>query len=148
MQGDVPPQGEGNEASQVRLSSEEINILIYLVSQTICAFLTPKYLLESNFNHTAFTLLSESSLPSSPIFQSFNPSFPTPSTAEARSAGPSLRANGLPKNGSNQSTTFGSSEGKIARGELIRKLWKALRWEEIERHATSDGVSVLERIWH
>lgn len=105
--------------------------------------LTYQYLLESNFNHTAFTLLSESSLPSSSIFQSFNPSFPTPSTSEVRSAGSSLRANGSSKNGGNQTTTFGSSEGKVARGELIRKLWKALRWEEIERHASSDGVSPL-----
>lgn len=38
MQGEVPPVGDGSEASQVRLSSEEINILIYLVSYHQCAF--------------------------------------------------------------------------------------------------------------
>lgn len=32
MQVDGSPLGDGNESSQIRLSSEEINILIYLVS--------------------------------------------------------------------------------------------------------------------
>jgi dihydroorotase-like cyclic amidohydrolase len=36
---------------------------------------------------------------------------------------------------------FGSFNGKVARGELIRKLWKALRWEEIEQHASKHAVS-------
>lgn len=54
MQGDVPPQGEGNEASQVRLSSEEINILIYLVSQTICAFPDAQVLVGIKFQSHCF----------------------------------------------------------------------------------------------
>jgi hypothetical protein len=147
-----------------------------------------KYLLESNLPHTAFTLLSESSLPSTSLFQHFNPSYPTPSSASSSRAKPTSNssttnaaglatpgaagANGVGANGilgnaaaSNASVNgqnaqngaggnaagaprtgpgshaFGSAEGRIQRGELIRKLWKGLRWEEVERHVSASGVS-------
>lgn len=41
---------------------------------------------------------------------------------------------------------FGAPHGKIARGELIRKLWKALRWEEIEQHTVLDPVRMMSRL--
>ena len=135
-------RSEGPEA-KVELSSVEINILIYLVSDTHSRgsanlSLTPiKYLLESNFPHTAFTLLSESSLPSTSLFQHFHPSYP---------ANPSLRnnrANGnTPKVASLNHSAFGRPGAKLERGELVRKLWKGLRWEEVERHVAPNGVSM------
>ncbi|BEI98495.1 hypothetical protein CcaverHIS631_0307940 [Cutaneotrichosporon cavernicola] len=113
--------GPGN----VHLTSEEINILIYL------------YLLESNFKHTAFTLLSESALPSTALFQQFNPGYPVPpSQRSASNTFGSSRTNGATRGSASE--TFGAPQDKIARGELIRKLWKALRWEEIERHTTTE----------
>ncbi|WVW84453.1 hypothetical protein I302_106487 [Kwoniella bestiolae CBS 10118] len=124
---DVEMRSE-DESPGVELSSVEINILIYL------------YLLESNFTHTAFTLLSESNLPSTSLFQHFNPSYPTPSHLNN---GKSSRPNGAtPMQGTSKSPVqpnFGRSEGRIERGELIRKLWKAVRWEEVERHVASNG---------
>ncbi|WOO77786.1 F-box-like/WD repeat-containing protein TBL1XR1-B [Vanrija pseudolonga] len=115
-------QVDDGGSSRIKLCSEEVNILIYL------------YLLESNFTHTAFTLLSESALPSTSLFQTFNPSYPTSSARKDSST----RTNGTTKPATPTSDAFGSSAGKIPRGELIRKLWKALRWEEIERHAAGD----------
>ncbi|WWC62305.1 uncharacterized protein I303_104901 [Kwoniella dejecticola CBS 10117] len=116
------------ETTAVDLSSVEINILIYL------------YLLESNFTHTAFSLLSESNLPSTSLFQHFNPSYPTPSHLNN---GRSSRPNGaIPTQGTSKSPVqpnFGRAEGRIERGELIRKLWKAVRWEEVERHVAANG---------
>ncbi|WWC88859.1 uncharacterized protein L201_003774 [Kwoniella dendrophila CBS 6074] len=124
---DVDMRSE-DESPGVEISSVEINILIYL------------YLLESNFTHTAFTLLSESNLPSTSLFQHFNPSYPTPSHLNQ---GKSSRPNGAtPIQGTSKSPVqpnFGRSEGKIERGELIRKLWKAVRWEEVERHVAANG---------
>ncbi|WWC95894.1 hypothetical protein V866_002761 [Kwoniella sp. B9012] len=124
---DVEMRSE-DESPGIELSSVEINILIYL------------YLLESNFTHTAFTLLSESNLPSTSLFQHFNPSYPTPSNLNN---GKSSRPNGAtPMQGTSKSPVqpnFGRSEGRIERGELIRKLWKAVRWEEVERHVASNG---------
>lgn len=38
---------------------------------------------------------------------------------------------------------FGRPDGKIERGELVRKLWKGLRWEEVERHVAANGVSYM-----
>lgn len=96
-----------------------------------------QYLLESNLSHTAFSLLSESRLHDTSLFQYFNPSYGTSSSSKAK-------ANGTPGIGkSPRDGLFGRAEGKIPRGELIRKLWKALRWEEIERHVTASGVSYL-----
>ncbi|KAL1408418.1 hypothetical protein Q8F55_005230 [Vanrija albida] len=115
-------QGDDGGSSRIKLCSEEVNILIYL------------YLLESNFTHSAFTLLSESALPSTSLFQTFNPSYPTTSARKDSST----RTNGTTKPATPTSDAFGSSSGKIPRGELIRKLWKALRWEEIERHTAGD----------
>ena len=130
-----------------------------------------QYLLESNLSHTAFTLLSESSLPSTSLFQHFNPSYPTPSTSSLSSAarikptsnsstsasngtnanpsaGGDKDKDGAPVPGSGRSATgqraghkYGSAEGRVPRGELIRKLWKGLRWEEVERHVSTSGVS-------
>jgi transducin (beta)-like 1 len=99
-----------------------------------------QYLLESNFAHTAFTLLAESALPSTSLFQHFHPSFPTPSSA----APPKSNGNGGPgKSGATPtSPTFGSIGSRIPRGELIRKLWKGVRWEEVERHLNKNGVSL------
>ncbi|WVQ96758.1 hypothetical protein IAU59_003865 [Kwoniella sp. CBS 9459] len=132
---------DDDEPTGVELSSVEINILIYF------------YLLESNFTHTAFTLLSESNLPQTSLFQHFNPSYPTPSSANggktpraqlngagssAGGIGPSQGAQAGAK-GSPVQPHFGRADGKIERGELVRKLWKALRWEEIERHVSPSG---------
>ncbi|WRT67599.1 uncharacterized protein IL334_004571 [Kwoniella shivajii] len=120
--------GSEDESPGVELSSVEVNILIYL------------YLLESNFTHTAFTLLSETNLPSTSLFQHFNPSYPTPF---GLNNGKSSRPNGsTPMQGTSKSPVqpnFGKAEGKIERGELVRKLWKAVRWEEVERHVASNG---------
>ncbi|WVF69258.1 hypothetical protein IAT40_004034 [Kwoniella sp. CBS 6097] len=130
-----------DEPIGVELSSVEINILIYL------------YLLESNFTHTAFSLLSESNLPQTSLFQHFNPSYPTPSSANGgkgsrsnlNGIGPAAVGGGLnqgPQTGTKGSPVqphFGRADGKIERGELVRKLWKALRWEEIERHVSPSG---------
>jgi hypothetical protein len=103
------------------------------------ALTSRQYLLESNFKHTAFTLLSESALPSTPLFQQFNPGYPLPpSQRPASNLTGSSRTNGVSR--ASASEPFGAPQGKIARGELIRKLWKALRWEEIERHTTTDTV--------
>ncbi|TXT13447.1 hypothetical protein VHUM_00814 [Vanrija humicola] len=118
-------QVDDASSSRIKLCSEEVNILIYL------------YLLESNFTHTAFTLLSESALPSTSLFQTFNPSYPTASARKDWAT----RTNGTTKPATPTSDAFGSSAGKIPRGELIRKLWKALRWEEIERHTAGDADS-------
>ncbi|WVQ72929.1 hypothetical protein IAR50_002491 [Cryptococcus sp. DSM 104548] len=120
----------------VELSSTEINILIYL------------YLLESNFTHTAFTLLSESNLPSTTLFQHFNPSYPTPSSSSSAATSKANRVNGRAKDkdrpdGSPSAPTFGRAGGRIERGELVRKLWKAVRWEEVERHV-GPGGEVME----
>ncbi|WWC70532.1 uncharacterized protein I206_104483 [Kwoniella pini CBS 10737] len=124
---DVEMRSE-DESPGIELSSVEINILIYL------------YLLESNFTHTAFSLLNESNLPSTSLFQHFNPSYPTPSHLNN---GKSSRPNGAtPMQGTSKSPVqpnFGRSEGRIERGELIRKLWKAVRWEEVERHVAANG---------
>ncbi|KAK8858393.1 hypothetical protein IAR55_002620 [Kwoniella newhampshirensis] len=111
----------------VELSSVEINILVYL------------YLLESNFKHTAFTLLSESNLPQTSLFQHFNPSYPAPSANNPRKERPNGVTPGPATGKSPVTPTFGRSEGKIERGELVRKLWKALRWEEVERHVSASG---------
>ena len=91
-----------SEDPSVSLSATEINILIYL------------YLLESNFTHTAFSLLSESNLPSTSLFQHFNPTYPTKKP--------------------NSNGKYGSPAGRIERGALVDKLWKAVRWEEVQRH--------------
>ncbi|ODO01373.1 hypothetical protein I350_06192 [Cryptococcus amylolentus CBS 6273] len=122
----------------VELSSTEINILIYL------------YLLESNFTHTAFTLLSESNLPSTTLFQHFNPSYPTPSSSSSAATSKANRANARAKDLANRhpgsspsaAPTFGRTGGRIERGELVRKLWKAVRWEEVERHVGPGGEVV------
>ncbi|OCF31255.1 hypothetical protein I316_07041 [Kwoniella heveanensis BCC8398] len=130
-----------DETIGVELSSVEINILIYL------------YLLESNFTHTAFSLLAESNLPQTSLFQHFNPSYPTPSSANGGKSsrsnlnGTTPFASGMGPNQGPQTGTkgspiqphFGRADGKIERGELVRKLWKALRWEEIERHVAPSG---------
>lgn len=106
-----------------------------------------QYLLESNFKHTAFTLLSESSLPSTALFQQLNPAYPAPPSSQRVSSSLPTggRTNGVSR--ASVSEPFGASHGKIARGELIRKLWKALRWEEIERH-TSANDSVRFTVYH
>ncbi|TYJ52328.1 hypothetical protein B9479_007057 [Cryptococcus floricola] len=127
----------------VELSSTEINILIYL------------YLLESNFTHTAFTLLSESNLPSTTLFQHFNPSYPTPSSSSSAATSKTTRLAARAKDkdpshpahpahhrpdSSPSAPAFGRAGGRIERGELVRKLWKAVRWEEVERHVGSGGA--------
>nr|ODN86877.1 hypothetical protein L203_03650 [Cryptococcus depauperatus CBS 7841] len=112
------------DVASVELSSVEINILIYL------------YLLESNFVHTAFTLLAESNLPSTTLFQHFNPSYPTSSTSIKP---PRLNNRQKDKDTSPTAPNFGRANGKIERGELIRKLWKAVRWEQVERHVGPNG---------
>ncbi|RXK36630.1 hypothetical protein M231_06093 [Tremella mesenterica] len=59
-----------DEPGGITLSSIEVNLLIY------------SYLLESNFHHTAFSLLHESGLPHTSLWQHYNPSsstFPYPS---------------------------------------------------------------------
>lgn len=38
-------------------------------------------------------------------------------------------------------STFGDLHGRLQPGELVRKLWTALKWEEVERHISPDGVS-------
>lgn len=108
----------------VQLSSVEINILIYL------------YLQESNFPHTAFALLAESNLPATPLFQHFNPAYPSPGTSPAAAA-KAARA----RQRRDDPPAFGSAAGRIPRGELVRKLWKAVRWEQVERHVGENGVS-------
>lgn len=120
-----PPEGE-----TVQLSSVEINILVYL------------YLLESNFTHTAFTLLAESNLPATPLFQHFNPAYPTPSASTAAATAKAARASARQRDrdAEHAAPAFGSAAGRIERGELIRKLWKAVRWEEVERHVAENGV--------
>ncbi|XAO24807.1 hypothetical protein I312_103613 [Cryptococcus bacillisporus CA1280] len=119
-----PPEGE-----TVQLSSVEINILVYL------------YLLESNFTHTAFTLLAESNLPATPLFQHFNPAYPTPSASTAAATAKAARASARQRDrdAEHAAPAFGSAAGRIERGELIRKLWKAVRWEEVERHVAENG---------
>ncbi|EIW66704.1 hypothetical protein TREMEDRAFT_45563 [Tremella mesenterica DSM 1558] len=59
-----------DEPGGITLSSIEVNLLIY------------SYLIESNFHHTAFSLLHESGLPHTSLWQHYNPSsstFPYPS---------------------------------------------------------------------
>lgn len=123
-----PPEGE-----TVQLSSVEINILVYL------------YLLESDFTHTAFTLLAESNLAATPLFQHFNPAYPAPGAATAAAAAKAARAAARQRDrdGGQAAPAFGSAAGRIERGELIRKLWKAVRWEEVERHVAGNGVCPL-----
>ncbi|KLT40000.1 WD40 repeat-like protein [Cutaneotrichosporon oleaginosum] len=125
----APAVGQVSGPGNIHLTSEEINILIYL------------YLLESNFKHTAFTLLSESALPSTSLFQQFNPGYPTPPSQRAASSlsGNNSRTNGVTR--ASGSELFGAPHGKVPRGELVRKLWKALRWEEIERHTATETES-------
>ena len=38
-------------------------------------------------------------------------------------------------------STFGDLHGRLPQGELVRRLWTAVRWEEAERHIGPDGVS-------
>ena len=145
---------DDEESSTVEISSVEINILIYLVSfrpigllsfgflsASLCeielaTFLrsagpNEQYLLESNFPHAAFTLLNESNLTQTSLFQYFNPLYTS-----------NKKSNGTPGIGkSPRDGLFGKPEGRIPRGELVRKLWKGLRWEEVERHVHSGGVS-------
>jgi transducin (beta)-like 1 len=102
--------------SQVQLSSVEINILIYL------------YLVESGLAHTAFSLLSETDLPQTSLFQHYNPSYPTPSSSNKGKASQNPNGYGRPQSG-------------IERGQLVRRLWQGLRWEEVERHVAANGVS-------
>lgn len=85
--------------------------------------------------HSAFTLLSESALAETSLFQHFNPTYPTSKPNSSKSA-----ANG-PSKHSPATSTFGEPNGRIKRGELVSKLWKALRWEDIERHVGDNGVS-------
>lgn len=141
---DAEMQEEEQEGPNVQLSSVEINILVYLVGSRPPKVeglkLTRQYLLESNLTHTAFTLLSESALAQTSLFQHFNPTYPTskPNSSKSAANGPS----GLGKN-SPATSTFGEPNGRIKRGELVNKLWKALRWEDIERHVSDNGVSQL-----
>lgn len=127
-QGGDPP-GEGGET--VQLSSVEINILVYL------------YLLESNFTHTAFTLLAESNLPATPLFQHFNPAYPTPSASTTTTKAARASARQRDRDAEHTVPAFGSAAGRIEPGELIRKLWKAVRWEEVERHVADNGVCLF-----
>ncbi|KAK4685049.1 transducin (beta)-like 1, partial [Tremellales sp. Uapishka_1] len=114
-----------DEGGGVEMSSVEINILIYL------------YLLESNFAHTAFSMLAESNLAQTSLFKHFHPAFPSPYQPTRN---PSTRTNGTPgRVDSPVVEKFGRPEERIPRGELIRKLWKGLRWEEVERHLNSNG---------
>jgi hypothetical protein len=84
-------------------------------------------------------LLSESALAETSLFQHFNPTYPTskPNSSKSTANGPST---GVGKN-SPATSTFGEPNGRIKRGELVSKLWKALRWEDIERHVGDNGVS-------
>jgi transducin (beta)-like 1 len=40
-------------------------------------------------------------------------------------------------------STFGDLHGRLQPGELVRRLWTALKWDEVERHIAPDGVSSL-----
>ncbi|WVR06163.1 hypothetical protein IAU60_003193 [Kwoniella sp. DSM 27419] len=131
---DAETRSEDGSAG-LEMSSVEINILVYL------------YLLESNFTHTAFTLLSESNLPQTSLFQHFNPSYPTPGSSSKARATPNGLTPGLAQaqaagQGSKSSPVqpnFGRVDGRIERGALVKKLWKAVRWEEVERHVSPSG---------
>ncbi|ORY27896.1 WD40-repeat-containing domain protein [Naematelia encephala] len=112
--------------SRTELSTVEINILIYL------------YMLESNFQHSAFSFLHESNLPSTSLFQHFNPAYPL-NPLKDRSVKPNGVTPGEKGKNSPAVPMFGQSEGKVPRGELINRLWKGLRWEEVERHIAPNG---------
>ncbi|WVQ80620.1 hypothetical protein IAT38_002725 [Cryptococcus sp. DSM 104549] len=120
-----------DDGPAVEINSVEINILIYL------------YLLESGFSHTAFSLLSESNMRETDLFKHFHPSFPVDSASGAGSDAKSRRANGgaggRGGKDKDKEPLFGRENGRIGRGELVRKLWKGVRWEEVERHISASG---------
>ncbi|KAL7424325.1 hypothetical protein Q5752_000007 [Cryptotrichosporon argae] len=123
--GDREPDDDDRGPAQI--SSVEVNILIYL------------YLLESNFQHSAYLFLNESALPSTSLFQHYNPTYPSAASASTSAAPARPPGAGARANGKDRVPDFGKGDGRIPRGELVRKLWRAVRWEEVERHVGPNG---------
>lgn len=138
---DTEMQSEPDQPTH-QIHAVEINILIYLVSHLArpgkdAGADQCQYLLESNFTHSAFTLMAESQLKDTSLFKHFNPTWPTAKPTSGKGA---ANANGPSKN-SPATSSFGEPNGRrIERGELVRHLWNAVRWEEIERHCSDNGV--------
>jgi hypothetical protein len=84
--------------------------------------------MESNFKHSAFSLLKESALEETELYKHFAPKQPSKGKGRSGKDSPAV-------------STFGDQHGRLAPGELIRKLWTAVKWEEVERHIGPDGVS-------
>jgi transducin (beta)-like 1 len=125
---------EEDDGPTIQLSSIEINLLIHQVSflaHVLALKADKQYLTESNFSHTAFTLLNESKLADTDLYKHYNPREPTHKTGS--------KANG--NRNSPVESTFGNINGRLPPAGLIKKLWKAVRWEEVERHIGQDGVS-------
>ena len=83
--------------------------------------------MEANFRHSAFSLLKESGLEETELYKHFTPKQPSKGSRRSGKDSPAV-------------STFGDQHGRLAPGELIRKLWTAVKWEEVERHVGPDGV--------
>jgi transducin (beta)-like 1 len=134
---DFDPDATDNEDEDdpqeptIQISSIEVNYLVYQASSLHVVGriqADEQYLLESNFKHSAFSLLKESGLEETELYKHFTPK--QPSKGKGRSGKDSSAV-----------STFGDQHGRLAPGELIRKLWTAVKWEEVERHIGPDGVS-------
>jgi len=86
--------------------------------------------MEANFRHSAFSLLKESGLEETELYKHFTPKQPSKGSRRSGKDSPAV-------------STFGDQHGRLAPGELIRKLWTAVKWEEVERHVGPDGVCSL-----
>jgi len=78
--------------------------------------------------------LNESKLADTDLYKHYNPREPT-------------HKSGSKMNGHKNSPTtpdFGNLHGRLPPAGLVKKLWKAVKWEEVERHVGADGVSTLE----
>jgi len=83
--------------------------------------------MEANFRHSAFSLLKESGLEETELYKHFTPKQPSKGSRRSGKDSPAV-------------STFGDQHGRLAPGELVRKLWTAVKWEEVERHVGPDGV--------
>lgn len=134
---DFDPDATDNEEEDdpqeptIQLSSIEINLMVHQVSYSIQLteeIADEKYLLESGFKHSAFSVLKETRLEETELYKHFSPKPPASKGKRSGKDSPAV-------------STFGDLHGRLQPGELVRKLWTALKWEEVERHIAPDGVS-------